>query len=316
MNSYSSRVIPSWLMLAWLFFYSAISQAGFTTPALSSQMPSKSTFQYHAMGQKEHPVVFILGGGPAFSSWNLEPIQQQVADLGFYAILMDMQGIGENAKPFNGPILPSWIAQIAAVKQSLAPNQTVSLIAHSWGALMAMLYQRAHPDAVNKLILLNPVDPEKKAMEHLTTEIDQRNTLETSDNTPLEEDWDNSVPQNIDLNKITLRQIQQVLPTYFYDYQLGLNYAKQFSAADFNIDLNVNTWKEYDANPIQYHQIAAETPKYFMDCTQDYLMPYNLRAMQAHWSFQQVAVFEKCGHFPWIERPTLFTTTLKQFLED
>lgn len=298
-----------------LFIVSNPIFAKYTTPALNLNDGQTPSIQYHGQGKTSQPKVFILGGGPAFTSWNLEPIQQQVAQLGYFATLMDMQGLGENPQP-NLDILNNWVKQIDRLKQQLSPNQPVVLIGHSWGAIMALLYTRQHPEAVSKLIFLNPVDPEKLAMQQLTEDIHERNGQENQTPQSEEDAWDNTVPEEIDINAITLRQIHQVLPTYFQDYQLGLTYAQQFTPADFSIDLNVNTWKEYDLNPVAYNEIPPQIPKYFLECTQDYLMPYNLNAMQAHWTFKQKAIFDGCGHFPWIEKPALFKNALQQFLED
>lgn len=311
MNSYSLTI------LAFVLSTSSVS-AAFTTPAKSLQQ-----WLYHEIpstSQPPNPKVLLLGGGPGFSSWNLETIQNFVAKEGFDTYLMDMQGIGENKKPMPNPILPSWINQVHQLKQEISPQQPIVLIGHSWGALMAMLYQREHPEAVQKLILLNPVDPEKKAMQHLHEDIHAANQGDMS--------WDNEAAWNNDyddspeaLAALTQRQIEQVLPTYFYDRRLGNRYAKQFSATDFSIQLNVDAWKEYDAAPIQYSTLNKrlqkyQTPVYFLECRQDFLMPYNLNAMQAKMTFKQTVILDQCGHFPWIEQTPDFHQSLSKFLKD
>jgi len=78
---------------------------------------------------------------------------------------------------------------------------------------------------------------------------------------------------------------------------------------------HIQAWQEYDANPITFSQINAwQKPIYFLDCQQDYLMPYNLKAMQPNVRFSSVDVIQKCGHFPWIEQPKTFYALLKKYL--
>jgi len=79
---------------------------------------------------------------------------------------------------------------------------------------MAMLYARAHNDKVSKLILLNPVDPEKAARQHLTEEIQSRNEQFTETDWSKDEAWSNEV-DNYNQNKeyLTFRQTQQVKTT-------------------------------------------------------------------------------------------------------
>lgn len=282
----------------------------------------------HAGQSKQ--LVILLGGGPGFSSWNLQPIQKAVAAWNKDVVLMDMIGIGENRDLLNKALVESnpqqllhtWNQQIHAVQshwQSLTGiKEPAVVIGHSWGALMAMLYAREFPLEVAKIILLNPVDPEKKAMQNLTREIDLRNRTELNLNWDDEANWEHKTEvAESELDRITLKQIKQVLPTYFLNYQQGVEYAEQFGLDDFNIDLNVIAWKAYDANPITYPQLQKlNKPSYFLECKQDYLMPYNLNAMQQHIEFTGKHLIDGCGHFPWIEQPQAFYRTLQSFIED
>jgi pimeloyl-ACP methyl ester carboxylesterase len=301
--------------------------AAFSTPKI---LQADGHFYYHAIqaqNQSNHSndgkqitetlPVFILGGGPGFSSWNLEPIQQKMADLGHSVYLMDMLGIGENQAKKPQHLLTAWVEQVAQLKTTVSPNQPVILVAHSWGALMAMLYTREYPNSVNKIILLNPVDPQKKAMTQLTEEIHQRNREETETRWDDPSAWEQSTEiSEDDLRNITLRQIQQVLPTYFLDYEQGKRYAAQFTINDFNIDLNIQAWKEYDAQPILFSEVETwQKPLHFIECKQDYLMPYNLNAMQPNIPLTTVDVIDQCGHFPWIEQPNPFYRTLARTLK-
>lgn len=262
--------------------------------------------------------VLLLGGGPGFSSWNLEPIQQQIHAWEYPVLLMDMAGIGENKHLNNNKPVSTWVSQIKAVLDQFANNKKITLVSHSWGALMAMLYVREYPDNIDKVILLNPVDPEKKAMENLTEEIDLRNRQETQANWDDDSAWEQKTEiQANEVDRITLRQIQQVLPTYFLDYELGQKYASQFTVNDFNIDLNILAWKEYDANPIQYTEMNQTDSKfYFLECKQDYLMPYNQQAIESQLRLKQSVVLDQCGHFPWIEQKEIFYKALKGFLDE
>lgn len=275
-------------------------------------------FVYHSAGTRNPssvPVV-LLGGGPAFSSWNLTPIQDGLKDQ-HQVIRMDMLGTGENRLDNTQNILPKWIAQIEALRLSLNAPKLI-LAGHSWGGLMAMLYARDYPQQVEKLIFLNPVDPELKAMQVLASEINHRQIEQGQHDFNAEANWDNDASNSEhSLEYLTLRQINQVLPTYFYDYQKGVRYAAQFSANDFNLLLNVQAWQEYEAQAVQYSQTKQWAfPMYFMDCQHDTLMPYNLNAMQAHLNFKQIDVLEKCSHFPWEEEPQAFYQKMRDYLQN
>ena len=291
-----------------------------TLPNSLASQYSSVTIQLRTSNKRKNSkkAVFILGGGPGFSSWNLEPIQQNIANLGHPVYLMDMLGIGENKFTRPGKVLESWVKQIHQLKSEVSPNHQVILVAHSWGALMAMLYTRNYTDDVAKIILLNPVDPQKKAMENLTDEIHNRNSQEVVVQWDDEQAWENKTKiEQEDIEHITLRQIQQVLPTYFLDYEQGKKYAAQFTVNDFDIDLNIEAWQEYDNNPIQFSEIPLwQKPIHFLECKQDYLMPYNLNAMQPNIKLTSVDIIDQCGHFPWIEQPQTFYELLGHYLNE
>ncbi|WP_127471545.1 alpha/beta fold hydrolase [Thiomicrorhabdus aquaedulcis] len=276
-----------------------------------------TSFTYHSAGLANElsvPVV-LLGGGPAFSSWNLTPIQEGLKAQ-HQVIRMDMLGTGENLINDTSAILPKWIAQIEALRVALKAPKVV-LAGHSWGGLMAMLYARDYPNHVEKLIFLNPVDPELKAMEVLASEINHRQMAQGQNDFNDESNWDNNASSSEhSLEYLTLRQIKQVLPTYFYDYQKGVRYAEQFTANDFNLLLNVQAWQEYEKQTVHYNQTKHWTfPMYFMDCKYDTLMPYNLNAMQAQLNFKQVDILERCSHFPWEEEPQPFYELMHHYLK-
>ncbi|HHS99242.1 MAG TPA: alpha/beta hydrolase [Thiomicrospira sp.] len=309
------------MLLAGFFLFGLNSQAAYQTPVISIDSSVSGNeaipFLYHAQGDTDSPKVILLGGGPGFSSWNLEPIQQQIAKMGYRVLLTDMLGIGENHQIQPQNILHSWVEQINQIlSNELKKDESAILVGHSWGALMAMLYAKAHNDKVSKLILLNPVDPHKASMQQLTEQINQRNNQFVEQDWNSEENWNNEVDNiNQDIEHLTLRQIQQVLPTYFMDYDLGTQYAKQFTVRDFDIELNIKAWKEYDHKPLEYHEINGfSQPISFIDCHQDYLMPYNLNAMQKKMTFSNVTLIDQCGHFPWIEQPKDFYHALEKDL--
>lgn len=296
--------------------------ASYTSPALFSSIDDHQ-FKYHLLKPsiyKNESIqnVILLGGGPGFSSWNLEPIQKHVQQKGFNVVLMDMIGIGENSHLKVKQPIEQWIQQIRAIHASplLQKSKTI-LIGHSWGALMALLYLREHPKEIDRVILLNPVDPEKKAMQHLTDEIHQRHQQEVSAQWDDESAWEQKTEISAKaMSQMTMRQIELVLPTYFMDYAQGLRYAQQFNKEDFSIDLNVRAWKAYDAMPILYDQIKGQSKYFFLECDQDYLMPYNQQAYSQNLPLADSTVIKNCGHFPWIEQPEIFYQQLDGFLNE
>ncbi|MFO7809630.1 alpha/beta fold hydrolase [Guyparkeria sp.] len=276
--------------------------------------------RYHLMGDAEAPVAILLGGGPGFSSWNLEPVQGRLAVLGYRTAVMDMLGVGENATGGEWPtggqaLLDAWVDQIEALRLAVSDEQPVVLLGHSWGALMALLYTRAHPDAVRRLVLLNPVDPERRAMRDVAEQIDRRRSRELGEAWDDELAWEQPIEEREDPAATARHQIERSLPSYFDDYAQGQRYAEQFDASDFSARLNIEGWRAYRENPVGYDTIRGwSLPIEFLGCRQDLLMPTNLEAMQSRLSFVRVTVLEGCVHFPWEEAPAAFDEALGEHL--
>lgn len=290
-------------------------RADFST-AVRTVFLNDQPIRYHLMGAPEGPLAIVLGGGPGFSSWNLEPVQRRLAKLGYRTAIMDMLGIGENAKldgqTLTGQeLLDTWVSQIEALHEEEADDRPAVLLGHSWGALMALLYTRVHTESVQRLVLLNPVDPERRAMRNVAEQIDVRRSTALSEAWDREQAWEQRIGQGVD--STARHQIERSLPSYFLDYSQGERYAEQFDASDFSANLNIEGWRAYEANPVNYGTINQwGIPIGFIGCRQDLLMPTNLNVMQSRISFDRITLLEGCVHFPWEEVPSAFDAALAE----
>lgn len=277
---------------------------GYPNPA--SQFSSdQQRLKYHAQGDGQHTVL-LLGGGPGFSSWNLTPLQTHLAK-DYRVLLMDMRGIGENKTSLNQTegLLDQWVKDIESLRRYQQAGQLI-LIGHSWGALMAQYYAREHPTRVDRLILINPVDPERLAMRHLVQRIDDRRQQAGLVKQQYD-DWE--LPAPLSQKELINQQLKQVLPTYFYDIQQGQNYAGQFSFNDLSLEVNHTIWPQYQANPISadfLQTLAKRRAIEFISCRQDLLMPEALKGYQAILPAISYQLLDQCVHFPWEETPDTF----------
>lgn len=276
---------------------------------LSFQSGDK-TLTYQSQGQDQN-VVLLLGGGPGFSSWNLTPIQQHLAT-NYRVLRMDMRGIGQNKQQEAVPrdLINQWIKDIDRLRQHEQAAQFI-LIGHSWGALMAQLYAREHPHRIQRLILLNPVDPNLSAMQNLVERIDTKARqagLISQNSDEFELSFDSPT-----IETVIQHQLTRVLPTYFYDIQQGQEYAKQFGTDDFNMAINHAGWQAYQNQPIQaelLQTLAQNRAISLITCQQDLLMPESLQAYQAILPKLHSQVLQQCAHFPWEEQPKAFYDAL------
>lgn len=249
--------------------------------------------------QGEGQSVYLIGGGPAFTTWNLEPIQQHLHNH-FKVCRWDMRGVGENAKLAinrDTPVLMQWLDDMAMV----LPKQPVVLWGHSWGALQVLLFAKRYPERVKALVLNNPVDPELSSLEN----IEYKRYVHPSVESHLDiEDMDTPVEQR--------HRFRSKIASYFMDAELGWTYSAAFDADDTNNELNVLIWDEYREMPLNQDDLAVISPRIarLIYCDQDVLMPESLEAYSGTIPADKHYVIKDCAHFPWVESPAEFYDVL------
>ena len=249
--------------------------------------------------------VFLVGGGPAFTTWNLEPLQRQLRDE-YRVCRWDMRGVGDNADleiSDNGPALEQWLRDMLAV----LPEQPVVLWGHSWGALQALLFAKYHPQRVKALVLNNPVDPLLASLDNIESKryvhpgVEARLFIDDID-TPAEQ----------------RHRLRSKIASYFMDAELGWSYASGFSSKDANNALNVRIWEEYRNKPLSMRDLHSLEPliSALIFCKQDVLMPENLQTYAAVIPADRLTIIDECAHFPWVEAPEAFYKTLSRSITE
>ncbi len=247
------------------------------------------------------PPVFLIGGGPAFTTWNLEPIQRQLSSK-YKVCRWDMRGVGENAAQTindSTPVLSQWLQDMADVM----PPRPVILWGHSWGALQALIFTHRHPDRVKALVLNNPVDPALDSLEHIESKRFVHPQVEAQ--LGLEE---------IGTAAEHRHRFRSKIASYFLDAEIGWEYSEQFGQRDSNNTLNVQVWQEYRRMPLTSSDLEQLLPKLsgLIYCKQDVLMPESLDWYAALIPPEKHHILDDCAHFPWVESPEKFYPLLWQ----
>ena len=249
--------------------------------------------------------VYLIGGGPAFTTWHLEPIQRELA--GHYRVCRwDMRGVGENAGlslRTDSPVLAQWLEDMAHT----LPQQPAVLWGHSWGALQALLFARQYPERVKALVLNNPVDPALESLER----IQRKRYVHPYVESHLGID-------DIGTDAERLHHFRSKIASYFADAEIGWAYAAGFSPEDSNNALNVKIWEEYRRMPLtetDITRLAAKIRKVIY-CKYDVLMPENRAAYSRVLAPARQVTITSCAHFPWVEAPDRFYRILLDAMRD
>ncbi len=101
---------------------------------------------------KAGDVLIAVRGGPGNSSDYMLRLEQ-LASAEFAVVNYDQRGTGQSTEPSNGYAMRTYLADLEAVRQAVGA-ESVHLLGHSWGGLVALRYAAAHPQKVRSIILM------------------------------------------------------------------------------------------------------------------------------------------------------------------
>ena len=107
-------------------------------------------------GPDDGPVVIVLHGGPGGDYRSQLPLAA-LAENGYRVQFYDQRGAGlsERVDP-DQLTLDGHLAELDALAKSLSPELPVTLVGHSWGAMLASAYLGRHPARVDRAVLIEP----------------------------------------------------------------------------------------------------------------------------------------------------------------
>jgi proline iminopeptidase len=115
-------------------------------------------------GPPDAPTIVVLHGGAGGDFRSLLALTALSDTHG--VVFYDQRGAGLSERVSADRLtLDGYLAELDAIIAMVSPDQPVVLIGHSWGAMLASAYIGAHPDRVERAILVEPgyLDAEGKA---------------------------------------------------------------------------------------------------------------------------------------------------------
>ncbi len=125
----------------------------------NAELPSITLngYKFHAetMGDESKPVIIVLHGGPGGDYRNLLPIAPLSDD--YRLVFYDQRMTGLSSRKFDATIrLTSFFDDLDAFVDHYGKGRKVTLLGHSWGAMMASGYIGMYPEKIEKIIMIEP----------------------------------------------------------------------------------------------------------------------------------------------------------------
>lgn len=130
------------------------------TAVAFSAVPRSTTIgdlTYAYVDEGTGPTVVLVHGNPSWSYY-FRSLIQRLPTAGYRAVAPDHIGMGRSAKPARDAYphtLARRVADFTAFMAEVVPDGPVNLVVHDWGGAIALAWAVAHPDRVERLVLLN-----------------------------------------------------------------------------------------------------------------------------------------------------------------
>ena len=310
----SCRFIPLLLLCTGIFITTACSlpmlQSGtkLHSPLREIQVSSSDdvTLYVRVTGDTKHgPVLITVHGGPGMSSRYMLSMEQ-LAGADLAVVSWDQRGAGQSTSPPSEQVhytLAKYAEDLEAVRKAIGV-ETVHVLGHSFGGIVALQYAIHHPDQVQSLILVNGGPPSweglleaQAALSMQIHDLQQEGIISTEP------------PQS------EAEAVQMILPAYYSDPAFQLPTIDLGGVINLSTTANQLTYAElegYDLTP----DLAALTQRVLiLRGVDDPFGDAMIEATREALTNADVKLVElpDCGHF-WQECPDEFLKQVREFL--
>lgn len=265
--------------------------------AATFQSDDGVTLHYEIVGKGE-PVV-LLSGGPGFSSEYLRPVADGLGKT-YAAVLFDQRGTGKSAlAKYDGSVLElkKLVADLDALRRELK-QEKLTIVGHSFGGILSMMYAREHPDRIRALALIDSGGPTLAAVPKFNANLEARFSAEEKLRI---KEWSDPERMKADRKRAVLEITKAKTPAYFADRTKAALLIDPMDDQSFNDAVFWGVVMQMMALDLRAGLEKVKAPVLVIHGKQDPLES----AEEVHATFpgSKLVLIENAGHFPWLEKP-------------
>lgn len=274
---------------------------------------ANANLYYKAIGQGE-PII-VIHGGPGLDSSYLEPQMYELTNK-YKVILFDQRGAGKSlpaeisSKTIN---IKTFVDDIETLRKNLG-FEKFTILGHSWGGRLAMEYALAHPEKLNKIILISSTPATFAEHEKFGAEINRRTASIKEVVSPLFD-----AQKFYALDKAGLDEMyKKFFATYMANPEdiskLSLSFNVSSARSGFEVfGLMIrDAWKpNFD---LTKKLANLKVPTLVIHGMQDTIPLSSAKEISSSIPNSQLITINNCGHFPYIEKPYEMFSAIDSFM--
>ncbi len=128
--------------------------------------PDGTRLWYRERGDADAPTVVYVHGGPGYNAFAFDRAVGEELARNTRLVLTDQRGCGRSAAATEAPLgMNATVDDLEALRKTVGASRW-TLLAHSFGGLVAVEYARRYPEAVAGLVLVETTADLPDALEH------------------------------------------------------------------------------------------------------------------------------------------------------
>lgn len=293
------------LLLALTFFsYNVSSQ----TRLQGKSKINGTSLYFNVKGKGEY--LLVLHGGPGLNHSYFIPHLKEL-EKKFTVIYFDQRACGRSSIPAADSIsIKFLVADIEAIRRKFNIGK-VNILAHSWGALLAVQYALGYPEKVNKLILSNPSMLSREYDDQAAQLVMKNSTSE--DSIARAKIISEGVLGSGEYEELFLLSFKPSAFNRDNVSKIDLNLPDNFSTA--NNSLFTALMKDPSLGQNLYESLPALTfPVLIIHGAADVVPFSSIRRLDEQLPQSELVIFKESGHFPFVEETVLYNATVINFL--
>jgi proline iminopeptidase len=256
--------------------------------------------------------VIILSGGPGFEVDYMLPVADAFPN--HRRIVLEQRGTGRTreAKLTAADMTLAVVVQDLEALRIHLKQDRLFLAGHSWGGMLAMAYAAAHPDRIDRLILIDSGGP---TLEFGTWFEDNIRARMRPEDVEAERYWKEAAKRGVSADKAEVEAVRAITPAYFFDRAKGLAFAAQMPDDSLDAEgsamLFADLAKSYD---VRAGLRTLDRPTLIVHGHQDPIGDKTAEDLHSLIQSSTLIYLDECGHFPWLEQPEAFRQAIDSFL--
>lgn len=271
-----------------------------------------SKLHYKVYGEGEP--ILIINGGPGMNCEGFGFIASEIAKMNFQTIIYDQRGTGKSTLEetnSNTITLDLMIEDIENLRKHLKIKKW-TVLGHSFGGILATYYAKKQPQSISKIIFSSSGGVSMNFTNSIQNRINSNLTKTERDSLTFYVD---KIRNGDNSDKTRRLRAKYLSKAYVFDKSKANIIEERLLQANFTV--NQIVFQELQSKPFNCVNDFANfnKPVLILQGENDILSLDVAQEIKTSFPNSQLITIRNCGHYGWLDAPTLYFKSIQHFLK-